>query len=172
MVDRTEARRARLLEILRTASRPVTGAELARQLGVSRQVIVQDVAVLRARGEAILATPRGYLLPGAAEAGEEIVVAVRHTPAQTEDELLTLVDLGVEVVDVVVEHAVYGELRGALHLASREDVREFLERMRRTGARLLSELTDGVHLHRLRARDPARLERAKAQLRARGYLMD
>jgi transcriptional regulator of NAD metabolism len=106
--------------------------------------------VLRAAGVEILATPRGYLLPRAHPA-HRALVAVRHTPEQTEDELTLLVDLGVKVVDVIVEHPIYGELRGSLHVASREDVRQFMEAVRRTGARLLSELTEGLHLHTLEA---------------------
>lgn len=166
-----EARRAQILELLRAAGRPLTGAELAQRLGTSRQVIVQDIAVLRAAGVEILATPRGYCLP-AVRPTHRILVAVRHTPDQTEDELTLLVDLGVEVVDVIVEHPIYGELRGSLHVASREDVRQFMGAVRRTGARLLSELTEGLHLHTLEARSPALLERAREALRARGYLVE
>ncbi|HXF70940.1 MAG TPA: transcription repressor NadR [Thermoflexus sp.] len=166
-----EARRARILELLREAGRPLTGGELAQRLGTSRQVIVQDIAVLRAAGVEILATPRGYCLPSARPV-HRALVAVRHTPDQTEDELTLLVDLGVEVVDVIVEHAIYGELRGSLHIASREDVRQFMEALRRTGARLLSELTEGLHLHTLEARSPEILERAREALRQRGYLVE
>ena len=53
-------RRERIVEILSSSTQPVTGTSLASVLGVTRQVIVQDVAVLRARGEKILATPKGY----------------------------------------------------------------------------------------------------------------
>lgn len=169
---KTEERRARILELLRATEGPVTGAELAEQLGVSRQVIVQDIAVLRAAGEEILASPRGYYLLPHAGAAHRAVVAVRHTREQTEDELTTLVDLGVEVVDVVVEHAMYGELRGSLRIASREDVRQFMAQLEETGARLLCELTDGLHLHTLEARRPELLERAREALRERGYLVE
>ena len=168
----TQERRARILELLRAAERPLTGAELAEQLGVSRQIIVQDVAVLRAAGEEIHASPRGYYMLPQARPVYRTVVAVRHTPEQTEAELTVLVDLGVEVVDVVVEHAMYGELRGNLHIASREDVRQFMSQLHGTGARLLSELTDGLHLHTLEARRPELLERAREVLRRRGYLVE
>jgi hypothetical protein len=169
---KTEERRARILELLRAADRPVTGAELAQRLGISRQVIVQDIAVLRAAGEEIHASPRGYYLLPQDRAVHRAVVAVRHTPEQTADELTILVDLGVEVVDVVVEHAMYGELRGILRVASREDVRQFMARLEETGARLLSELTDGLHLHTLEARRPELLARAREVLRERGYLVE
>ena len=77
-----------------------------------------------------------------------------------------------KVVDVIVEHPIYGELRGSLHVASREDVRQFMEAVRRTGARLLSELTEGLHLHTLEARSPELLARAREALRQRGYLVE
>ncbi len=167
-----EQRRQRILEILRSSTTPVTGTQLATWLGVSRQVIVQDIAILRAAGEAIYASPRGYFLYERAPARQRTVIAVRHTPAQTEDELLALVDAGVEVIDVIVQHPIYGELRGMLHIASQADVYAFMERMRITRAHLLSELTDGLHLHTLEARDPAALERARQVMRERGYLVE
>ena len=166
-----EARRARLLDCLRQADRPLTGGELAALLGVSRQIIVQDIAVLRARGAAITATPRGYQLASPAT-GLRAMVAVRHTPAQTADELFALVDAGVEVIDVIVDHPLYGELRGNLRLASRADVEQFLDAVSRTRAHLLSELTDGLHVHTLEARSLEALERARNALRTRGYLIE
>jgi len=171
-MPQTEERRARVLELLRDAERPLTGAELAEQLGVSRQIIVQDIAVLRAAGEEILATPRGYCLLPHIGPAPRVVVAVRHTREQTEDELTILVDLGVEVVDVIVEHAMYGELRASLRIASREDVRQFMAQLEETGARLLCELTGGLHLHTLEARRPELLERARQALAEHGYLVE
>ncbi len=167
-----EERRQRLLEILGTAPQPLTGSQLAALFGVSRQVIVQDIAILRAAGHDIFASPRGYFLYRPLPATRRTVVAVRHTPAQTEDELLALVDAGVEVVDVIVEHPIYGELRGMLHIASRADVAQFMDQLRETGAHLLSELTDGLHLHTLEARSDEALERARRALRKRGYLVE
>ena len=167
-----EERRTQIVKVLQAAGQPVTGAALAERFGVSRQVIVQDVAVLRAAGEENLASPQGYYLYRPAADTCRAVVAVRHTPQQTEDELLALVDVGVEVVDVIVEHPIYGERRGMLHIASREDARLFTRRLAETGARLLSELTDGLHLHTLEARRPEQLERAREVLRERGYLVE
>ncbi|MEW5959192.1 MAG: transcription repressor NadR [Chloroflexota bacterium] len=168
----TEARRAQIKQLLQSSEQPLTGTDLAERLGVSRQVIVQDMAVLRAAGHEILASPQGYYLPRPLWETHRTVVAVRHTPAQTEDELIALVDVGVEVVDVIVEHPIYGEQRGMLHIASREDVRRFMDRLSATGARLLSELTDGLHLHTLAARRPEQLRRARQVLRERGYLVE
>jgi transcriptional regulator of NAD metabolism len=100
------------------------------------------------------------------------VVAVRHRPEDAVDELTALVDLGVQIVDVVVEHPVYGELRVELRLASRADVEAWAQATSESGAHLLSELTGGVHLHTLEADVPERLDRAKAALARLGFLVD
>lgn len=168
----TNERRVAILNLLEDTDQPITGTELAERFNVSRQVIVQDMAVLRASGEQILASPQGYALHRPLAGAYQAIVAVQHTPEQTETELLALVDVGVEVVDVIVEHPIYGEQRGMLHIASREDVAHFIERLRETGARLLSELTGGLHLHTLQARRPEQLDRARHALRELGFLVE
>ena len=164
-------RRRKLMDRLRARKGPIAGSELARQLRVSRQCLVQDVAILRARGEEILSTPRGYRLPDAQPAAHRAIIACRHGAERTQEELNILVDHGVKVIDVVVEHPLYGELRGSLMIESRTDVTDFLRRWRRAGATLLSSLTGGVHLHTIEASRPEMITRAKAQLQARGILL-
>ena len=167
-----DERRQHLLALLRQTDGPLRGSELAARLAVSRQVIVQDVAVLRAGGAGIIATPMGYVLPRPTSGQRHAaVVACRHGRAEVEDELNALVDLGVEVVDVVVEHPVYGEIRALLMLTSREDVRQFMRRLDEGQAQLLSALTGGVHLHTIVAPRPEALEKARRALGERGYLL-
>ena len=166
-------RRAALHVLLAADLGAHPGDALAGRFGVSRQAIVHDVAILRAEGAPLVATVRGYLLAAAVDRlPYRAVVAVRHRPEETEDELTALVDLGVRVVDVAIEHPLYGELRGELHLASPADVRSWAEATRRSGAHLLSELTDGVHLHTLEAASETRLDDARAALAERGFLLD
>lgn len=142
-------RRARILSTLRQHSGPLSASALARQFSVSRQIIVGDVALLRAAGESILATPRGYLLSPAGD-GIRRTIACLHTQEQTGRELEICVDHGCTVQDVIVEHPVYGQLVGELELSSRYDVSQFLRRLEKESAHSLSELTDGIHLHTLR----------------------
>ncbi|HEY8415890.1 MAG TPA: transcription repressor NadR [Thermaerobacter sp.] len=170
-------RRQALLDFLRKAGRPVTGSELAERFGVTRAVIVHDVALLRARGEPIVPTPQGYVYavpPAAAPSRHVWQVAVRHGPSleEIERELTTIVDEGARVRDVVVEHPIYGELRGLLMIASRHDVRRFCQRMRETGAEPLLTLAGGVHLHTLEAEDPGALQRVEEALRRLGFLLE
>jgi uncharacterized protein len=166
-----EQRRRGILAWMQSHGEPVRGGELAKRFRVSRQCLVQDVAILRAGGEEIEATPRGYHLPATSRRGYREILACRHAPERTQEELQILVDHGVRVLDVVVEHPVYGELRGSLMLESRADVQDFLARVRSSRASLLSSLTGGVHLHTIEASRPELIARAKAQLRVRGFLL-
>jgi transcriptional regulator of NAD metabolism len=168
-------RRRRIWERIRGHKGAIAGSELARQFGVSRQSLVQDVAILRAGGKEILSTPQGYRLPMAATASvpklHRSILACQHAPERTEEELHILVDNGVKVIDVLVEHPLYGELRGSLMLSSRADVADFMKRWRGTKTTLLSSLTRGVHLHTVEAAKQESIERAKAELHARGFLL-
>ena len=160
------------MEVLRTASEPVRGSDLAAKMGVSRQVIVGDMAILRAEGQPILGSPQGYLLVERGPvAGEPAVLAVRHDRSGARRELETLVEHGLTVVDVLVDHPIYGEIRGNLMIATLEDVDRFLESLDRGEAELLSRLTGGVHLHSVRAPSAEALEGAKAALREAGILL-
>lgn len=169
--DTAADRRRRIIDWMRAHGAPVRGGELAKRLRVSRQCLVQDVAILRASGEEILATPQGYRLPKPSIRSHRALLACKHVPERTEEELQTLVDNGVKVLDVIVEHPIYGELRGALMIESRADVQDFLERVLSSRASLLSSLTRGVHLHTVEASRPEMIARAKTALRRRGFLL-
>ena len=164
------ARRAAILSRLEQTDHPVSAAALAREFAVSRQIIVGDVALLRAAGQAITATARGYVIPDAGEPGLPRQVACRHDGTGTRDELNAMVDCGCTVVDVIVDHPVYGQLSAPLHLRSRLDVEQFMARME--GAAPLSQLTDGIHLHSLSCPDEASYEHLKARLRQLGFLAE
>jgi transcriptional regulator of NAD metabolism len=169
--DSGHRRRSLLVDLIRAQEHPLRGADLARRLHVSRQCLVQDVAMLRAGGEEILSTPQGYRFPADRSAAHRAILACRHAPERTAEELQILVDHGVRVIDVVVEHPLYGELRGSLMIESRADVEDFLRRWRSQKATLLSSLTRGVHLHTVEASRPEMISRAKAQLQSRGFLL-
>lgn len=167
-----EERRNYILDLLASAAEPVTGQELSERLGVSRQVIVQDIAVLRAHGKEVIATPRGYMLSGrSSKSSPQAVIACRHGRDNVREELMTIVRNGGEVVDVIVEHPVYGQLTGLLMLKSENDVEQFMQKIGATGATLLSSLTKGVHLHTVRARDSRSLGKIVAELGAKGFLV-
>lgn len=164
-------RRKAISEVLATANVPVSASALAAQFSVSRQIIVGDIALLRAAGADISATPRGYVL-SRKESGLVRTVACRHALDGTEQELLIMVDNGCTVLDVVVEHLVYGQLTGQLQLSNRYDVAQFMERLTQAGATPLSALTGGIHLHTLRCPDETTYARTCAALRNAGFLLE
>lgn len=164
-----EQRRAQINAQFLSAQHPITATALAKAFGVSRQVIVGDIALLRAGGLVITATARGYVIPSAGE-GFFCQVACHHDAAGTQAELNAMVDCGCTVVDVIVDHPVYGQLSAPLDLHSRLDVEQFIQRME--GASPLSQLTGGVHLHTLRCPDETACQRMKAELRRQGFLVE
>lgn len=166
-----EERRQRILEILRQSGQPVSAGRLAQEFDVSRQVVVGDVALLRAGGEEIQATPRGYRMAALAP-GLLRQVACCHDAPGMEAELNAIVDEGCAVLDVIVDHPIYGQLTGPLQLTSRYDVRQFLDRCTDAEARPLSELTSGIHLHTLSCPDEAAFHRVRGALRSLGVLLE
>ena len=161
-------RRENIIRTLRQAADPVSAASLASALGVSRQIIVVDIALLRASGEKITSTPRGYVL---SEGGTSVyTLACIHGVEDTEKELNIMVDNGCKVLTVSVEHPVYGLLTGELQLANRYDVRQFVEKLQSGEVRPLSALTGGVHLHTLSCPDNECFERTRSQLEREGLL--
>lgn len=142
-----EIRRKEILEYITNSTTPVSGAALARRFQVSRQVIVQDIALLRAKDWEILSTNRGYLMNHPKSV--ERIFGVCHNGEQIEEELNAVVDLGGVVVDVAVQHQVYGELRAALNIRSRRQVKQFLEDIQSGRSKPLTNLTSGHHCHKI-----------------------
>lgn len=165
-----EERRQRIKEEIQRADGPLAASALADRFGVSRQVIVGDVALLRASGEAIFSTPRGYI------AGEEeekrYTVVCLHREDDMEEELNVMVDNGCMVENVIVEHPVYGQISGELHLRNRYDVGLFLKKVRAAEAAPLSVLTEGIHIHTLCCPEEETFLRTVECLRERGYLYE
>ena len=165
-------RRAKIASLLDSKT-PVNGTELARRLGVSRQIIVQDVALMRAENKNILSTNKGYLLYDSAELTGQYrrVFHVRHTTEQVQDELLTITDLGGTVLDVSVEHELYGQIRVDLLIASRSDAIEFADRLKTSTGAPLKMLTQDNHYHTVTASSERLLDLIEAELEHKGYLV-
>lgn len=167
-------RRMGLLEQLRGASMPVSGTELARRLGVSRQVIVQDIALLRADGRDIVATNRGYVLRerGAEPTVPTRLLKVRHTVEELEEELTTIVDLGGAVLNVMVNHRAYGKITADLDIRSRRDIARYLEDIQSGKSTPLMTVTSGYHFHRVATDSEEALDEIEQALAARGFLAE
>lgn len=166
-----DERRDYILEFLKNSKEPLTGQILAEKTNVSRQIIVQDISLLKAKNMPILATSQGYIYVSKNNHTFKRIVACKHSPEQTKNELLLLVDHGVFVRNVIVEHPIYGELTASLMLKSRVDVYDFLYKMEKAGASYLSDLTEGVHLHTLEAASEIQLNKAIEELEKAGLLL-
>lgn len=164
-------RREQLVKLLMEQSEPVSGGELSRLLGVSRQVIVQDIALLRATDINIISTTRGYLVYHTDQPRLKRVFKVKHTTEQIEDELCTIVDNGGRILDVLVTHEIYGEITTALIIRNRQDVYDFVKKVREHKIVPLKELTDGIHQHTVEADSEAALDRIDKALKEKGYLL-
>lgn len=168
-----EERRAFILKVLKESKEPITGSELASRTNVSRQVIVGDITLLKARNEQIIATSQGYLYITASNpTGAQRIIACAHAPERTEEELILLVDHGVTIKDVKIEHPVYGDLTAAIMVSNRYEVKQFIEKVRSTKAAYLSELTGGIHLHSISASTEKALDDAQEALKKANFLVD
>lgn len=166
-----DKRREKIIELLKTKQEPLSGNELARIFGVTRQVIVQDIAILRASGKDIIATAQGYIMKNPLPLCTK-QIAVCHDEKNTREELLTFIECGCKVIDVIVEHPLYGELHGILMLSSSQDVDNFIHAMDRHKANLLSRLTNGVHIHTIEAINFDCINRAENILKNKGILLE
>lgn len=168
-----ETRRKKIVEILQRNKEPVTGAELAKNLSVSRQVVVTDVAILRAQGTSIISTANGYILESNIKPERYTATVVsRHDRAGIRDELETIVDMGGKILDVTIEHPVYGDLTGILLLNSRRDVDEFVRKLDETRAKPLLILTEGIHLHKIQADSMEVISEIRKVLKEKGYILE
>ena len=169
-----EQRRMKIRQMLAVAQQPLTGTGLAKELGVSRQVIVQDIALMRAEHLPILSTNKGYLLhPDDVRLQQpKRVFFVRHTTAQVLEEFMTVIDLGGRILDVSVEHDLYGPIRADLLIENAQDAADFVERLAACRDNPLKVLTDDCHYHTVAAPSEKLLDLIEAELRRRGIVYD
>lgn len=163
-------RRKKILAMMRQTSLPLSGGALGKETGVSRQVVVQDIALLRTEGYPIVATARGYILNETKQAVR--LFKVCHKNEETEDELKTIVDLGGCVLDVMINHRVYGKVSAPLNIKNRRDVQRFMNDIESGKSAPLMNVTSGYHFHRVSAEQEEILDEIEEALRAKNYLTD
>lgn len=163
-------RRDKIIATMQENRMPVPGKELASFYNVSRQVIVQDIALMRAAGYDIISTNRGYILNSPKSVKR--IFKVQHTDEQMEDELYSIVDLGGCVETVIVNHKVYGRMKAKLHITSRRLAWEFLEDIRSGKSSPLKNITSNYHYHEVHADSEETLDMIENMLREKGYLVE
>lgn len=161
-------RRENIIRILKESNGPVSAGRFAREYHVSRQVIVQDVALLRAAGYKIFSTARGYVIEKENKARR--VFKVYHTPDKSAEEMTLIVDCGGKIVDVFVYHRIYGLIRAKLNVDSRLDVQRYQEEITTGKSTELSKITSGYHYHTVEADDEATLDLIQEKLGEAGFL--
>lgn len=166
-IERRMAIEKRLLQ----SNTPEKGQILAKDYGVTRQVIVKDIAILRAEGKNIIATPEGYIIQKNDENRIIKVVALCHRTEDIKDELECIIKFGGVVKDVIVEHPLYGEIRGMLMIKTLYDIENFITKIIQNKAEPLMILTAGVHLHTIEANNEDTMNKILKQLNVRGYLV-
>ena len=166
-------RRERIIEILMNTRTPVSGTELAKALGVSRQIIVQDIALLRARNREIISTNKGYLLFNSlGNDGTQTVIMVKHNSDEVYDEFATIVELGGRILDVSVDHDYYGQIQIDLVINDLNDAMEFVQKMKESASQPLKCLTGDIHYHTIAAPSEKVLQLIRNELKQKGYLME
>ena len=165
---KAQERRNSIVNFLLAEDKAISGGELSEKFGVSRQIIVQDINVLKGLGYEILSTHNGYIIQKSPL--KERVLKMHHTTEQTEDELSLIVGLGGTVVDVFVWHKVYGKMEAKLNIFSDLHVKQFIEGVRTGKSSELMNITGGYHYHTIRADSEEILDRIENILKERGYI--
>lgn len=166
-------RRKAIEDILISQEHPIKGSDLAEKFSVSRQVIVQDIAILRAKGLNIMATPQGYVLPKLKNENLIKVITSNHKSniEDIKEELEIIIDLGGKVIDVIIEHPVYGEIRGIMNICSRKDVNDFIEKLKNKNVKGICSLTNGLHFHTIEVKNEDIYDEIIKKLDEKGYLL-
>lgn len=163
-------RRKQILSLMRNACQPLPGVALGKETGVSRQVVVQDIALLRTQGHPIVSTSRGYYLDEPKQAVR--LIKVYHTNEQVEDELSAIVNLGGTVLDVMINHRTYGKLTAPMHIKCQNDIRRFVEELQSGKSSPLMNVTSGYHFHHIAAEKEEILDEIEEELDRKGYMVE
>lgn len=162
-------RRSDIISRIKNSAVPVSGKALAQAYEVSRQVIVQDIALIRASGHDIISTNRGYILNAPNFASR--IFKVQHTDDELENELCSIVDLGGRIVNVMINHRVYGHMEAVLNINSRRKVMEFMEDIKSGKSSPLKNITSNYHYHKVEAENEETLDLIEEMLIRKGFLI-
>lgn len=166
---KADERRKKIVDLLLASEDAISGSVLAEKLHVSRQIVVQDITILKASGYEILSTHQGYIIIDTPLA--ERIFKLRHTTEQTEDELTCIVELGGTVVDVFVWHKVYGKIAAKMNLSTKEQIAQFMDDIKSGKSTELMHITSGYHYHTVRADSKELLDQIEEVLNRKGYIV-
>ena len=171
IIMNSSERRIEIKKLLDKSIQAVKGTDLGKLFNVSRQVIVQDISVLRAEGESIVAMPNGYII--FKNNGILKTIVCRHRGEEAvRDELETVISYGGKVLNVIVEHNVYGEVRGNLNIGTKNEIEEFIKKLSHENSAPLCSITDGLHIHTIEVTNEESFQNIKNALLEKGYLVE
>jgi len=163
-------RRENIIKLLLESNEPIKGSVIAKKYSVTRQVIVKDIAILRAKGKNIIATPDGYMI-NKNENKVKAIIAVTHNEEEMFNEMSIVIKYGGTIEDVIVEHPLYGQMAGMLMIKNYNELNKFVEKYQEQRARLLSVLTNGVHLHTISAENEHDINLIISELKKRNFIV-
>lgn len=168
-----EERRKKIIEILADSVKPLSGTALAKEFSISRQVIVQDIALLRAENKNIISTNKGYMLYKTTQTNHTVreIVKVSHNTHQVLEEFYSIVDAGGTILNVFVEHELYGQIEADLYISNRTDAEEFYHKLSQCHNKPLKFLTDEIHYHTIEAKNRDTMEKILDNLTKKGILL-
>lgn len=163
-------RRDNILKLLLESTEPIKGSHMAKEYSVTRQIIVKDIAILRAEGKNIIATPDGYII-NKNDNKVKAIIAVTHSEDEMFDEMSIVIKYGGIIEDVVVEHPLYGEIRGMLMIKNYNELNKFIQKYKNQRAKLLSVLTNGVHIHTIAAESQENIDLILSELKQLNFIV-
>lgn len=163
-------RRDNILKLLLESTEPIKGSHIAKEYSVTRQIIVKDIAILRAKGKNIIATPDGYII-NKNENKVKAIIAVIHSEEEMFNEMNIVIKYGGIIEDVVVEHPLYGEIKGMLMIKNYNELNKFIQKYKEQRAKLLSVLTNGVHLHTIAAESQENIDLIISELKELNFIV-
>ena len=168
-----DTRREKILELLKQNGSPMSGTAIAKLFGVSRQVIVQDIALMRAENLRILSTNKGYIYKTEEQQDTQPkrVFYVKHGTEQVLEEFIVVLELGGKILDVAVDHELYGHIQVDLLIETIQDAKEFVSRLMVCKDNPLKVLTDDCHYHTVTAPSEKLLDLIERELKEKGFLM-
>ena len=168
-----DTRREKILELLKQNGSPMSGTAIAKLFGVSRQVIVQDIALMRAENLRILSTNKGYIYKTEEQQDTQPkrVFYVKHGTEQVLEEFIVVLELGGKILDVAVDHELYGHIQVDLLIETIQDAKEFVSRLMVCKDNPLKVLTDDCHYHTVAAPSEKLLDLIERELEEKGFLM-
>lgn len=167
---KSEDRRQEILSFLGNTENPIPANVLKERFDVSRQVIVQDIAILRANGYDITSTNRGYVLNTKAQATR--IFKCRHSFEELVEEGDMIISSGGKIEDIFVNHRIYGRISARLALYNRIHVEELYRSLVSGASKPLMSVTDGYHYHTVTAESESALDEIENKLRVRGFLIE